>query len=130
MHLEYEFGLDPAQLLLPLCTPLQVEDLHEAVLPRKPDDDHTCDDFDWPDEAVENLHIHLLDDVLDKLKNPNVSKHVKREMLQWVNYRYIPSRELEKHAFSFQICCRFAGFDAETLREGINDRFRNTDVLL
>lgn len=128
MREEYELGIDPTQLLLPLQTPLQVYDLPEVALPRKTDEVYE-EDFEWTDEHIESLHLYLLEDAFSNLKNSQVRDDKKRELLEWINAPYIPSIDIENHPFSFQLCCQFAGYDAETVREGINDRFRNTDVL-
>ena len=128
MREEYEFGFDPTQLLLPLQTPLQVYDLPEVALPRKTIEVEEVE-IEWSDEHIETLHLCLLEDAFSHLRNPQTCIDNKRELLDWINAPYIRSMDIDKHPFSFQLCCRFAGYDAETVSEGINDRFRNTDVL-
>ncbi len=124
----YGMGFDPAQLLLPLYTPLQVDDLPEVALPGKTAEVEE-EVFEWTDEHIETLHIYLLDNAFEYLKNPQVSIDNKRELIDWINAPYCSSVDIHKYPFSFELCCQLTGYNPESLREGINDRFSNTDVL-
>lgn len=116
---EFQIGFDPSQLLLPLYVPLNFTVPEELSANTSQDEEEI---FYWSEQAIRDLHIGILENALNDLKNPRVRDKVKREILEWINVPTVPFRYAYKYAFSFQLCCQVAGLDHEEMQTCLEER--------
>jgi hypothetical protein len=116
---EFQIGFNPSQLLLPLYVPLDIIVPEELSANKSQDEEEV---FYWSEQAIKDLHIGILENALNNLKNPRVSVKVKREILEWINVPTVPFRYAYKYAFSFQLCCQVAGLDHEQMQTCLEER--------
>jgi hypothetical protein len=119
---EFQIGFDPSQLLLPLYVPLDFTVPEELSANTSQDEEET---FYWSEQAIRDLHIGILENALNDLKNPRVREKVKREILEWINVPTVPFRYAYKYAFSFQLCCQVAGLDHEEMQACLEERSKS-----
>lgn len=109
-----------------------------CLTPELPEPDQGTEDSDespqeWSEEAVAALHEGVLTRSLEQLNTRGNGKE-KQEILMWIfnppamAYTVSDSPEAEKvwkfiHPhnvpFGFDVCCRFAGLDADVIRSGV-----------
>jgi len=88
---------------------------------------------EWSEEAIEQLHEGVLLYSL-RLLNARGNGKEKKDLLRWVfdpatmavgqsvkpgdpiTWKFIPSQDVP---FSFELCCRLAGYDPDRVREGL-----------
>lgn len=81
---------------------------------------------EWDDKETIHLHCYLLDQSLHQALNPRSSAKVKREVLHWVNSP-TPSRK-DHLPFAFDLCCQYAGYNSEALREHLFSEMRTRGI--
>ncbi|MBZ0134619.1 MAG: hypothetical protein K8D98_01720 [Rhodanobacter sp.] len=77
-------------------------------------------DHIWAEEDVQKVLTALVERSLEEAFNMARCESTRiAEILAWVNRRF------DDHPLAFESCCRFAGLDAEEVREGFTRRIRS-----
>jgi len=117
------------QLILPLFVPLNIEERIEPSINHDPVFDPAVQQYQWSQEAIEKLHLALLDEALETLSDNRLSFKRADEIFLWVDSPTVPQAQIYKQPFSFQFCCQLAGYDHEELAEGLHQSFTSLRCL-
>ena len=130
---ELASALSAEQLELPLAFEPEC-----ALHPAQPSSPGTEAGADWSPEAELALHGVVLERNL-KVLSYRGNTEEKRDVLRWifkpdVTHFTVHGRRLSQHQddvpFSFQRCCRLAGYDPDELRDALRELLRSRGIEL
>lgn len=73
----------------------------------------------WTEDDILRLHGILLEKSLHDLLDLRVSAATRADIFEWM----LAPRE-QSNAFSYRVCCRLFGLDAEEIRDRVLQRYR------